>query len=577
MNKKILILAGVSAVLYSFSAANAGTGPTFTILLPSGVSSNISVDKNSTATITYTVMNTTKTPRMLTMTGITAVSQIPGAGNCNFPAWIEAGQSCNLALLITGSQVPSIGVAGGPKICKTIGPNNNNPDFNLCSTAISPLNITSTADGRTVAQSVSYVNSLVAEMKFPCKPTLPTGGIPWRVKPFISSIWGLLANGFNIPDTANLYSSTCGAGNSFCVFGGDIPRSDNPAVRKPLIMQSTNGGLTWTTVNIPSFAPAAGKFSAVSCGSDLNGVSTCAAIGMDTSTNIPFLVETTDGGQTWSQINAATFTSSVTLNAVDCTVNSSKYLCQTSGNDGTGPVVYYDYTGAGTGGIWQSQMINGSNISTVSATNAISCVSMASTDINCLVVLDNNFPNEPTLVKTQLGAVNYSVNAINNLSLQGANVGINAVGCTLTAADTAFCTAAGSKGGVPFLVQNNDLNIDSNWSTVPVNQAQGQFSGVSCASLNGDVLCNAAGNVVNKPYLVATKDSGTAWASPSLPTMEVGGKYTSASSTVSGGKVVGFITGELSGSKTPVIVESNDSYVKWAPSETFVSLFELAQ
>lgn len=586
MIKKALILTGASALLGSVGLANAATGPTFSILLSPGASSNIKVDTNSTATVQYTVRNNLKTSRVLTMRSIPSVSQIPGVGKCNFPSLLGAGQSCQLDLLITGSQVPPAGIAGGPQVCKTIGPGNPNPSPNLCSVPdlSSTLNITPTTISRTVTQSINNANNLVLQMLYPFKPTLPPGALPWRVKPFISSIWGILANGFNIPASVNVYSSSCGNGangNSFCIIAGNIPRTDNIQIRQPVLLQSYDGGLTWSTVSIPAFPSAQGKFSATSCGTDPNGVSTCAGIGMDTSTNVPFLVQTTDSGQTWNVINASSFTSSVTLNAVDCTVDASSSLCQATGNDGTGPVMYYSYPGSGTGSMWLSFTLAGSNISPASSTSRISCASLANSEIDCLVALNNNYANTPALVKAGLiGGANYIVTPVSNPGVEGTAISINDVGCTASPGGTAFCTAAGSMNGVPFLAQNADIASDSNWAPVSVGATPGQFSGVSCTSLNGQVFCNAAGNInpssISKPYLVVTKNSGTAWDSPVID--KIGnGSFTSSSATVSAGGPLLMVTGIAESTVTPVIVESTSLAGDWYQSNTFASIFEIAQ
>lgn len=586
MNIKALIFAGASVLLCASGLASADAKPTFGITLPFGVSSTINLDRTSTATIKYTVINNTRIERELTMGSLTGVTQIPGLGKCNFPSRLSPGQSCDLELFINGAQIPSTGIAGGPRVCKTKGNGNNNPDPNLCSVperAVA-LNVISASSDRTVTESVDWVNSLVVEMLFPFKPTLPPGGLPWRVKVFVSSLWGLLTNGFNIPASVNVYSNTCGsgvAGTSLCVIAGNMPRTDNPSNRRPVLLQSTDGGLTWVTVNIPALSSAVGRFSAVSCGTDPNGVSTCIAIGVDTISHIPFLAQTTDSGATWAVVNTLGFTSSVTLNGVDCSASGGNSLCQATGNDGYGPVVYYSFTQS-LG--WFVQPIAGSNILPSSVTNGISCVSTGG-DINCLVALNNNGDNNPALIRTQLiGGINYLATNVANANVQGVNLVINGVGCALNPANKPFCAAAGVIGNMPFVAFNNDINLDGGWSSVnmSLNATQGQFVGVSCATLVGQVFCNAAGSITRPsmtstmPFLYTTRDSGASWVDTPYSITQVLGSFTSSSATVSDGKPLFFVTG-IDGNSNPVIVQLSSLNEGWATSQTFVSLFEIVQ
>lgn len=89
---------------------------------------------NFTETLSYTVTNNTKLTRTLTMTPITGVTQVTSGMNvCSSPFTLSPMQSCILSLTINGSQIPTTGIKGGPVICKTMGPNNDNPDPFLCS------------------------------------------------------------------------------------------------------------------------------------------------------------------------------------------------------------------------------------------------------------------------------------------------------------------------------------------------------------------------------------------------------------------------------------------------------------
>lgn len=566
MNRKTLILTGIYALLNCYGFANATTMPTFSIELPKGTSSNVTVTQNSTATITYSVRNNTNTARTLTMRPITAVSQTAVAGSCNFPSMLGPKMSCNLALSINGSQVPASGISGGPVICKTIGPGNNLPDPNLCSRPESGANLNiTTSSVSLLSQAISSANVLINNMIFPLKANMPQGAAAWKVKPVVGFIWGLLTQGFNIPADANLLSTSCGTPNNgatYCALVGNM-------LGAPILLQSADGGITWATVNIANM-PAQGGLNSVSCGTDSSGISTCAAIGVDGS-NIPFVLQTTNSGQTWTKVTSLSFALS-TLNNVDCTVNSVNSLCQITGVENSLPVIYFFSPGAG----WQNHVFP-SILSANSRTDSISCASLADSSINCLVsIKGDSFGNN--LIKTEY-AVNYIASIVNSSATQGTNILINAVGCTLNAG-TIFCTAAGSSSNSPFLLKNSNLSVDSNWSVATINNpasGAGELVATCCTSLNNTAYCGAAGSSANSanlsPLLVSTNNNGTNWSVPPVDSAPTSGRYTTTSCSVSGGVPVITVTGTNTATNVPVIVELTNQWDVWSISNTLSTIY----
>lgn len=106
----------------------------FSIIPEAGAITAFLLPRNFTETVRYQVTNQTKLTRTLTMVPMTGVSQTTtGAGVCPNPFTLGPQQSCILSLVIDGAHVPSTGIKGGPVVCKTMGPNNTNPDPFLCS------------------------------------------------------------------------------------------------------------------------------------------------------------------------------------------------------------------------------------------------------------------------------------------------------------------------------------------------------------------------------------------------------------------------------------------------------------
>jgi len=108
--------------------------PKFSIVPKAGSVTAMLLPANFTETVHYKVTNNTRLTRTLTMVPITGVSQVlSGANICGNPFTLSSGESCTLSLTINGSKIPAAGIQGGPVICKTNGPNNDNPDPFLCS------------------------------------------------------------------------------------------------------------------------------------------------------------------------------------------------------------------------------------------------------------------------------------------------------------------------------------------------------------------------------------------------------------------------------------------------------------
>lgn len=406
-------------------------------------------------------------------------------------------------------------------------------------------------------------------MLFPLQATLPPGAAAWKVKPTVSFMWRLLASGFNIPFSANLLSTSCGVpsdGKTYCALVGNMTSA-------PALFQSDDGGLTWATVNIAGM-PSRGGLTSVSCGTNRNGISTCAAIGVDDSTNVPFVVQTTDSGQTWTKLSSINFTSSSRLNNVNCTLNSDNTLCQITGTSGSSPVVYY-YTTAEQG--WQTKDFS-LTLSPYSSTNAISCASLPlpSSKIGCLVSVTHDLSGV-NLVKTEYASESYTASVVNSSITRNTDVQINAVGCTNNAG-TIFCTAAGRLSNSAFLLQNSDLSADNTWreSTFNAPSAPSEFVATCCSSLNGQAICNAAGHASSSPLLISTINSGTSWIFPVINLAATLGNYTSSSCSISEGAPLITVSGTNTETHIPTIVYLTNALGTWFRSSTLPTLFLLS-
>ncbi len=480
------------------------------ITLPSGVSPVIVVPINGTTTITYIVTNNTCEPIDLVYLPIDGVTQTSSVGSCNFPGSLAPGQSCNLTLLITGSAVPEEGIDGGPVLCNAKGDGTVEPQ--QCSQPCpgSTLSITATNNVPAyIAALTSYTNS----MTYQTNETLPSGSTPWGVTPAASLLWKILAHlffdtGTNIPASANLFSLACGAafsGASFCAIVGNNGGA-------PFVMQSFNGGMTFSPVSIANL-PATGSFSAVSCTTNPSGVSTCVAIGMNTNLDVPFFAQTTDSGATWSIVTTFDLSQAM-LTSVNCLANGSTTLCQVTGHDDSvsSPVIY-NYTPQAGWLLWS--LSPDILVSPSSITYAPSCDSLPSLEIVCIMGLQNNGAL-PTVIKSSVpgSGIGYSAAAVVNPVVDGPGIIINATAAALNLnTGTVYGIAVGTNGTVPFILQDSDITDDSGWNIVLPSAELGVFVSASCVPVPDDaVYCGAAGSngtgAAETPFLAQTQDAG---------------------------------------------------------------------
>lgn len=107
-------------IMLALTLVHAGTPAllTFTPLTPT----TLTVSTNSTATVSYQVMNQSHTPHTLLMNIIPGITQVTTSGYCPNPFVLGYRQSCILNLVINGGAL-SGNVSGGPIVCEHGNPN----------------------------------------------------------------------------------------------------------------------------------------------------------------------------------------------------------------------------------------------------------------------------------------------------------------------------------------------------------------------------------------------------------------------------------------------------------------------
>jgi len=558
---------------------------TFSSLNPPTVSKNFnpnSIAANGISTMTITLGNTNAAPAIMLAPLVDKLPpevQVAGFVSNTCGGVVTAILGTNIVVL-TGGTIPvegSCSVVVRVSSCIAGTYTNIIPPGALQTTVgnnTAPAQASLQVSSSSISQIISFATSFVNAMTFSIKPTFPPGSLPWSVQPGVTFLWKIIAKlffsgGTNVPSSAKLFSSSCGAafnGNSYCGLVGS-----NGGV--PFVMQSFNGGTTWSTVTVPGL-PAQGTMSAISCTTNPSGVSTCVGIGVDKTQvpNLPIAIQTTNSGTNWSIVLPFPMGSIANFSGVDCTSNASNTLCQIAGFDmDQGGSVIYNYTAALP--FWLPNPLN-QDVS--SNATYISCASLPTSDISCLVGLQNNGTG-PTLVRTfgTADGLTYTATPIVNPVTQGAGIVVNATACILNTS-AVYCVAAGSNGTSPFLVQNTDLSNDNGWSLVPT-AATGELLGASCVSFSNLPRCNAAGSTPNlatipTPYIIATND-GASWSTQVvLNNGTLTGTYNTSSCTLSSGLPLCFVTG-VDTANNPISADTLGGNASWQNISGITTIF----
>ena len=125
MRMKLLTKAAIIFLAFvMMSAAEAGIPVwTFTPLTPT----TFPVSDTGVATVQYIVQNQSHKAKRLVLLPMPGIQQ---TAPCNLNPKGQAGDTCTLSLLITGSALPAEGITGGPNLCQA-NPNGS-PDPNQC-------------------------------------------------------------------------------------------------------------------------------------------------------------------------------------------------------------------------------------------------------------------------------------------------------------------------------------------------------------------------------------------------------------------------------------------------------------
>ena len=260
---------------------------------------------------------------------------------------------------------------------------------------------------------------------------------------------------------------------------------------------STDAGKSWTGYTT---LPATLQLTGLSCVS----ASVCWADGTDV-TGKPGVAETTNGGQTWTNMTPASWTSATWWpNSLDCV---SATTCWLVGQDEPQGLVNPSVVETTDGGTTWTVF---SNLPAITATdpngtydlNGISCLSATS----CVAVGGLNYPDgTATVISTADGGATWTLSTDPTLSRLQQLFGVS---CLPTAAGVTRCIAAGAALAAAGPVTLVSPDGGTSWGQKQKFDNTGWFNSISCASAH---RCWAAGGGTSVA-LAGTVTGGTSWS-----------------------------------------------------------------
>ena len=343
------------------------------------------------------------------------------------------------------------------------------------------------------------------------------GGSSWAVQ----ALSGLPAEGvFNA-------SACTGEGTTaVCVAAGQDLTGSSP----PLLYVSQNGGNAWSKVSVVG-APTAGALNAATC-TGTGATAVCMVAGIDNTSGAPFLAVSTDGGSTWAVKSISGLPSTGSFDTASCTGSGATALCVAAGQDTTGlnpPLLVESVDGGNT---WSIPTISGLPFSGVY--HGASCVGTGVTAI-CAIAGSNEDTFVALLVVSTNGGTTWAVKSITGST---SNDDLNAVSCTGTDA-SAICTAVGGdneapSSSVPLVITST--NGGATWAVVSSAgfPTHGTFLTTSCTGASATAVCSAAGaNFASGsvPLLSVSTNGTSTWSSPVVTNAPVNGFYDGSAAT----------------------------------------------
>ncbi|MBI2785765.1 MAG: hypothetical protein HYX60_05440 [Legionella longbeachae] len=562
-----------------------------------GFSPQQTVRSTDTAIVKYTITNNSSKPHNLVIKPQKGISQM---GPCVLGPSKSTNSSCMLVLNITGSELTSKGILGGPVLCQSNSNGTPNPNQCYRPSQDDELHIVLTTQPPVITYIIDAVGYYFDDSFIqPPNNTYPFSG-----------------NG--------IFSGVSCTGN-FCTAVGYY--SDDNFNARPLLAISQNSGTTWTypeSTTAPIFTPNntyafnSGNFASTSC-----TASSCINVGayVDSATTLrPLLALSQDSGTTWTfpeSITAPVFTPNNTypfslglFSGASCSGSScvtvgfyfdsnsvARPLLASSQNSGA----TWAYPESITAPVFtpnDTYFFAGGSLVSASCAGGL-CVAVG----NYSSFAQNQYSQRPLLAYSQDSGTSWIYPESITIPIFTPNDTYPFHGSGVfssTSCSDKACIAVGSyyddlNTQRPLLALSQDSGTTWTYpesitapvftpnNTYPFSVNGGLFTSASCTGSS----CTAVGyyydeNFIQRPLLALSLNSGTNWTYPESITAPVftpsntypfsvnGGLFTNASCTGNSCTAVGYYNDE-SFTQRPLLAFTQDSGITWTYPESITA------
>ena len=318
-------------------------------------------------------------------------------------------------------------------------------------------------------------------------------------------------------------TSDCTGGSgpaSFCVAAGVTELTNIPT-----LITSSDGGNTWSKQSVTGLT-GEGYFSASSC-SGAGKSAVCAVLGFSANNNNPYLAVTNDGGTSWKNKSIPGLPKLSSYSAIKCTGNGAAATCMVTGSyfgNSSTPLLALSVDGGNT---WALQNIKG--LPSSSSLSAISCTGEGSSAV-CVIAgyFFKNFAPLPLLVVSENGGKNWEVKSSADFPAGGM---FNRVSCT-GSGKAAVCGASGNtmqdSTETGLFAVSNDGGVNWKMKTLPKKLTNANISSVRCSGEGSATICTLLGDYYfrwQQPLLVISTDAGETWAEQYISGLSSQGEF----------------------------------------------------
>jgi hypothetical protein len=382
---------------------------------------------------------------------------------------------------------------------------------------------------------------------------------------------------------AILLSSKCvGSGKTtICIVGGYWINNNNISTSYPLLIQSTDGGQTWSENTSENNI---GFYESVHCTGSTPDTTFCIAAGekLIAATNhwAPLLTQSTNGGKTWETQLIQELPNHGIINGTSCTGSGYNAICIAVGEDQN---LYESLLVQSTDGgrKWTVKTFPFLPGDEFSIFNGVSCLGSGSKAMCVAVGGSNRFPNiwTPLLVQSTDSGKTWVTKSFDTLP-NTSNV-LNSVSCSGEDAKS-VCVAVGNEinninDAQSLIIQSN--NNGATWEIKPIvlPQSYNDLTATSCTDGQSIPICTAVGSINYSGFdpsaLLAQISDGSSWDVKSitdLPSAPIGSTFYGTSCTGSGSTAICIAVGSslLNGKYKPLLAKSLDGGMSWKVQST---------